>query len=326
MRILFLERGKLWSYGLPDGLRDLGHHVRTSGPVTRRALVSLIESYKPNLLVSVGWGPDHTKTKQRLMRNLATLYRIPLIYWSLEDPNFTEVFTIPLLKRMKPDYTFSISAKSSKRFQDMGFPSAHLDYAFHPKVHFRTEVKKKFRTDIVVVANAYPDVLRKYKKLYRNQSIRTLIRPLLMNGYNIDFYGRNWSRMKPFIGCSIPKKSIKGYIPYKDANKVFSSAKIVLGLQNYTDMVTQRTYETLGSGGFFLTCDTSAIRALLSPGRDVVVSSSPNETLRKVRYYLANTQEREQIRRNGRRAITRHNYTNRARFMMNELRKRGLVQ
>ena len=325
MKILFLERGKLWSYGLPDGLRDLGHQVRTSGTVTRQNLVRQLKSYKPDFLVSVGWGPDHTKSKQRLMRKLATRYRVPLIYWSTEDPIFTDVFTLPLLKRMKPDYTFSISAKTAARFRHLGYPSAHMDYAFHPKVHRRTGIKRKYQTDIAVVANAYPDVLRKYQKLYRNQSIRILLRPLLLNGYKIDFYGRNWSRMKPILGCSIPKKSIKGHIPYKDANKVFSSAKIVLGLQNYTDMVTQRTYETVGSGGFFLTCNTPAVRALLHPGRDVAVSSTPQETLKKVRFYLAHASEREKIRRNGRRAIARHTYTSRARFMLSKLRKQALI-
>ncbi|MFX3634036.1 MAG: glycosyltransferase [Candidatus Pristimantibacillus sp.] len=325
MRILFLERGELWSYGLPDGLRDLGHQVQTSGPVHKRKLIRKLSSFKPDLLVSVGWGPDHTTTKQRLVRSLATQYQIPLVYWSTEDPNFTEVFTLPLLRRMKPDYTFTISAKTAKRFHKLGYPAAHLEYAYHPKVHYRTKAQKKYQADIVVVANAYPDVLRKYPKLYRNKSIRILVSPLLRKGYRIHFYGRNWSRMKPFLGYSISKKFIKGPIPYKDANKVFSSAKIVLGLQNYTDMVTQRTYETLGSEGFFLTNDTPAVRKILEPGRDVAVSSSPQETLRKVRFYLDNANEREQIRRNGRRAISMHNYTTRARFMLSTLRRRGLI-
>nr|WP_084174780.1 glycosyltransferase [Paenibacillus xylanexedens] len=326
LRILFLERGKLWSYGLPHGLRDLGHQVRASGPVQERTLRQQLRSYKPHLLVSVGWGPDHTRKQQRLVRRLATEYRTPLIYWSTEDPNFTEVFTLPLLKRMKPDYTFTISEKTAYRFQQMGYPAAYLDYAFHPKVHYRTRIKKKYQTDIAVVANAYPDVLKKYPKLYRNKSLRILVRPLLKEGYRIHFYGHNWSRMKSILGCDIPSKWIKGHISYKNANQVFSSAKIMIGLQNYTDMLTQRTYETLGSSGFFLTCDTPAVRGILKPGRDVAVSSTPAETLRKVRYYLKNESERERIRRNGRSAIARHNYTARARFMLSTLRKKGVIE
>nr|WP_302055911.1 glycosyltransferase [Paenibacillus sp. A3M_27_13] len=323
---MFLERGKLWSYGLPDGLRDLGHQVKASGPVEQGRLIRLLTSFKPDLLVSVGWGPDHTKAKQRMVRTTATQHQIPLVYWSTEDPNFTNVFTLPLLRWMKPDHTFTISEKTAKRFRKLGYSADYLDYAFHPKVHFRAKIKPKYRTDIAVVANAYPDVLRKYPKLYRRQSLRILVRPLLKHGYRIDFYGRNWSRMKPFLGRSIPKGSMKGYISYKKANQVFSSAKIVLGLQNYTDMLTQRTFETLGSEGFFLTSDTPAVRALLKPGRDVVVSSSPAQTLEKVRYYLKHEKEREQIRRSGRRAIAKQNYTERAKFMLSVLRKKGLLK
>lgn len=325
MKILFLEGGRLWTYGLPDGLRDLGHEVRASGPVRKTALIRQLSAFKPDLLVSVGWGPDHTWAKQRLMRSLATRYGIPLVYWSTEDPNFTKVFTLPLLKRMKPDYTFTISAKTAAAFRRMGFPAAYMDFAFHPNVHHRTGVYKRYRADIAVIANAYPDVLRKYPRLYRNRALRILVSPLLEQGYRIAFYGRNWHRMASFFGRPVPKAFIKGYIPYRDAAKVFSSAKIVLGLQNYTDMLTQRTYETLGSGAFFLTCDTPAVRARLKPGRDVAVSAGPAETLRKVRYYLRRDKERETIRRNGRRAIAPDNYTARARFMLRTLKKAGVL-
>ncbi|MFF2479678.1 glycosyltransferase [Paenibacillus sp. NPDC058071] len=326
MNILFLERGKLWSYGLPDGLRDLGHNVKMSGPVEEGRLIRLLTSFKPNLLISVGWGLDHTKSKQRMVRKLATQFKIPLVYWSTEDPNFTKVFTLPLLRRMKPDHTFTISEKTAKKFKKMGYAADFLDYGYHPKVHFRTKIRAKYQTDIAVIANAYPDVLRKYPKLYRRQSLRILVHPLLKHGFRIDFYGRNWSRMKPFLGRSIPKSSIKGHIPYKKVNEVFSSAKIVLGLQNYTDMLTQRTFETLGSEGFFLTSDTPAVRALLKPGRDVVVSSSPIQTLEKVRYYLKHEKERERIRLNGRRAIAKHTYTERAKFLLYVLQKKGLLK
>ncbi|WP_339208214.1 glycosyltransferase [Paenibacillus sp. FSL K6-3182] len=325
LNILFLERGQIWSHGLPDGLRDLGHKVRMSGPVSSSSLSNLLPSFKPDLLINVGWGPDQTEQNQKRMRAFATKYKIPLIYWSTEDPNFTKTFTLPLLKRMKPDFTFTISAKTAVAFRKQGFPAAYLDFAYHPNIHKRIPPDLKYAADIAVVANAYPDVLRKYPKLYRRKSIEILIRPLLQSGKKIDFYGKNWSRMKPFIGQNIPKKHIKGPIPYKHANKVYSSAKIILGLQNYTDMVTQRTYEVVGSGGFLLTCNTPATRRLLKAGRDAAISSSPKETLKLVRYYLENDLEREKIRFAGQKNIRKHHYTNRARSMLSTLRKQGII-
>ncbi|MBP1989184.1 CgeB family protein [Paenibacillus eucommiae] len=324
MRILFLERGKLWSYGLPDGFRELGHMVRMSGPVTSSNVAKHLNVFKPDLLISVGWGPDHTRPKQQLVRKLATQYKIPLVYWSTEDPNFTQAFTIPLLQTMNPDFVFTISSKTAARFRKMGYRSAHLDFAYHRNVHQSTKPIAKYRSDIAVVANAYPDVLRKYPLLFRRKALEILIRPLLKHGLRIDFYGRDWHRMAPFLGAAIPKKWLHGPIAYKDAHKVYSSAKIILGLQNYKDMVTQRTYEVLGSRGFMLTCDTPAIHRLLKPGREIAVSSTPQQTVLKVRYYLENQQAREEIQKQGRKAIDPHHYKNRAQTMLSTLHKQGL--
>lgn len=326
MKILFLERGKLWSYGLPDGLRDLGHQVSISGPVSETSLVKQIHSFKPHLLISVGWGPDHTIYKQHLMRRIATTYGIPLIYWSTEDPNFTSEFTLPLIKRMRPDYIFTISKQTAKKFHTLGYPSAHLDFAYHPKIHFRTEIKPSHKADIAVVANAYPDVLRRYPRLYRHSAIDILIKPLISSGHKIHFYGKDWDKMGDYLGKELPKSFIKGKIPYKHANQVYSSAKIMIGLQNYRHMLTQRTYEILGSSGFLLTCNTPAVQRLLRTHHDAAISSSGKETLSLVHYYLKHDREREKVRRNGRHTIAAENYKNRAAHFMDVLQDEGIIR
>lgn len=325
MRILFFENGTIWSRGLPDGLRDLGHTVRMSGPLTKRRIPAILASFRPHLIVNVGWGPDHIGKKQIWMRKWARAARIPLVYWSTEDPHFTKRFTLPLIRRMRPDYVFTISAKTARTFRKLGIAAAHLDFAFHPSLHRRLKPSKKYACDIAVVANAYPSVLRKAPGHFRRKAIRILIRPLLQHGIRIDFYGRDWDKMKPYLGRRIPRRWIHGYLPYRDASKVYSSAKIVLGLQNYRDMVTQRTYEIAGSGGFLLTCNTPGVRKLLKPGHEVAVTSSPAQTVRMVRRYLKDAAGRERIRRLGRKAIAKHSYTHRARFMLRVLRRRGMI-
>lgn len=326
MKILFLERGKLWSYGLPDGLRDLGHLVRMSGPVTETSLVKQIHSFTPDLLISVGWGPDHTVYKQHLMRRLAAKYKIPLVYWSTEDPNFTNEFTLPLIQRMKPDYIFTISKQKAKEFRKLGYPSAYLDFAYHPNIHYKTKIKPAYQADIAVVANAYPDVLQKYSRLYRRRAIDILIKPLISSGYNVDFYGKDWDKMGRYLGKPIPKRWLRGKIPYNKANQVYSSAKIIIGLQNYRHMLTQRTYEILGSSGFLLTCSTPAVRRLLRPHVDAAISSSARETLSLVKYYLQHDQARERVRGNGRRIISAENYKSRAAKLLSVLKNEGIIR
>lgn len=260
------------------------------------------------------------------MGKFAKAANIPLIYWATEDPNFTKEYTLPLIRRMKPNFIFTISAKTAEHYRKMGLPAAHMDFAFHSSIHRRLKPNKKYESDIAVVANAYPEVLQKYPKHYRRRAINILLRPLLKKGMRVDFYGSNWDKMGQYLGRRIPRRWIHGKIPYKDANRVYGSTKIMLGPQNYPDMVTQRTYEILGSSGFLLTCNTPGIRKLLKPGRDVIAASSPNETIRLVKRYLKDSKGRERIRKQGRMTIAKHNYKNRAKFMLRVLRQHGLLK
>ncbi|WP_079914694.1 glycosyltransferase [Paenibacillus sp. 32352] len=326
MKILFLESGPIWSRGLTDGLRDLGHNVKISGPLTKKKIASLISSYKPQLLMTVGWGPEQTKEKQRWMRQYASISGIPLIYWSTEDPNFTAEFTLPLIRRMKPDFVFTISARTAAYYRKLGIRAAHLDFGFSPSIHRRVKPLQKYRHKIAVVANAYPQVLSRYPKHFRRKALNLLIRPLLSAGIRVDFYGADWEKMKPYLGKTVPRGWIHGKLPYQNANQVYSSSQIMLGLQNYRDMVTQRTYEILGSGGFLLTIDTPGVRRVGKPGRDFAVSTSPEDTVRLVHHYLEHPSARERIRRQGNRTVYRHNYTNRAKRMLSILRRTGLLK
>lgn len=83
----------------------------------------------------------------------------------------------------------------------------------------------------------------------------------------------------------IPKDWIHGPMHYLETCKVYNSADIIIGLQNYQELITQRTYEILGSGGFLLTLDTLGVRGLFKPGKDLITVSSPKETLQAIQYF-----------------------------------------
>ncbi|MCZ8513593.1 glycosyltransferase [Paenibacillus filicis] len=326
MKVLFLESNPVWIHTLPKGFRDAGHRVKISGPLTQDNIPRMIESFRPDLIVSMGWGPEQTEEKQLWIREHVKASGIPHVYWATEDPNFTSRFTMPLIKKMQPDFVFTISPKKVKFYRKRGIKAARLDFAYHSSVHRKTKPRAKYRSSIAVVANAYPEVLKQYPGHYRIKSIRTLIRPLIRQGIRVDFYGRDWDKMKPILGKDIPGNWIHGYLPYKKAYKVYSSSDIMIGLQNYQDMVTMRTYEILGSSGFLLTSDTPGVRRLVRPGKDLIVSSSPKETLRLVRRYLKENKLRERIKRQGRRSIAVQNYKQRARTMMAVLKRNRIVK
>jgi len=326
MRILFLESGEIWSNSLARGFTANGHDVFISGPIHQENLSKTIETFKPNFAITIGWGEEHTKIKQHLIRQMMETYKIPLVYWAVEDPAYTEVWSIPLINTIKPDFVFTICPDTVDTYKQLGIPSDYLDFGYEESIHHPIESDSKFETQIAIVANAYPDILESYPEHFRHRSLDILIRPLLKENIRIDFWGRNWSEMGEYFGVKIPKEWIHGFLSYADANKVYGSAKIVLGLQNYPNLLTQRTYEILGSGGFLLTVDTPGVRKRFIPGIDLETSLTPEETLQKVNYYLNHSEKRSEIQTRGRKSVERHSYKSRANQIISTLIEKNILK
>lgn len=325
MRILFLESSQIWIYALPQGFKDAGHQVMISGPLTAKNIPQMISEFQPNLIVTIGWGIENNQQKQEWIKKYIYEAGIPLIYWAVEDPAFTETWSLPLIRRMQPDFVFSISAASVDLYRQQGIKAAYMDFGYHSSVHSPVEAHSQYQCSIAVVANAYPDILNKYPNHYRLTSLYALVRPLLQKNIRIDFWGRDWESMQAILGVDIPKEWIHGFLPYKEARYVYNSADIILGLQNYTFQVTQRTFEILASGGVLLTNDTPGVSALFEPGKDLIVTSSPEETVKKVQYYLDSPEKRELIANQGRIAVGKYSYRNRADYILKVLFEQGVL-
>ncbi|MGE7675063.1 glycosyltransferase family protein [Lysinibacillus sp. NPDC094403] len=319
MRILFLESGEIWTNSLARGFQADGHDILISGSINNEDLSKMIEDFNPDFAITIGWGSEHTKDKQKIIRKQMVSHKIPLVYWAVEDPAYTDVWSIPLVNNIKPDFIFTLCPDTVETYKQLGIPSDHLDFGYEETIHHPTNVHPEYESDIAIVANAYPDILHKYPEHYRHSSLDILIKPLLMENIRIDFWGNNWDKMGDYFGFEIPNEWIHGFLNYNDANKVYSSAKILLGLQNYPDLLTQRTYEILGSGGFLITVDTPGVRKNFIPGKDLVVSLSPEETVQKIKYFLNHSQKRSQVQIQGRKTVQDHSYKTRAKQMIKTL-------
>lgn len=325
MKILFLESHPMWIYGLPNGFRDAGHQVLVSGPLTKENLPRMLKEFTPDLIFSMGWGPENSSLeKQQLIKTYVKSSKIPHVYWATEDPTHTESFTIPFLKNIQPDFVFTICRSNVSYYQSLGINAEHLDFGFHSSIHKPTKPYENYKGKIAVVANAYPNKLKIYKNHYRHESLNTLIKPLLNANIRIDFYGKYWDEMKPFLGMEIPKDWLHGYIPYTEANKVYSSNDIIIGIQNHPTQLNQRIYEILGSGGFLVTNNTPEINRLFNTGQDLIASSSPEETLQLVQYYLKHPEERNAIKAKGAATVESHSYKHRAEYIIDVLNKQGV--
>ncbi|PFN82002.1 peptigoglycan-binding protein LysM [Bacillus sp. AFS076308] len=326
MKILFLESHPIWIYGLPNGFKEEGHTVMISGPLSKDNISEMLDLFKPDLIIYLGWTNEHSKEKWPWIREAIKKTTIPLVYWATEDPLHTENFTKPLINAVKPDFVFTVTPSLCEKYEKLGFKADHLDFGYHQSVHYPVQPFNNYRCDIAVVANAYPDYLKKNPESFRAEALRTLIKPLIKKGIRVDFWGNHWDKMGEYIGSDIPTNWIHGYLDYRDAYKVYSSAKIVIGLQNSSKQLTMRTFEILGSGGVLLTTDTPAVREKFTPGQDLIVSSGRKETVSKIQEYLKNDLERQQIRENGQKAVQDHSYRNRAKRILEVLENRGILR
>lgn len=327
MRVLFLESHPMWIHGLPNGFRDAGHKVKVSGPLDKHTIYKLINDFVPDLVITMGWGPENSsKFKQQWIFEYTKKFNIPHVYWATEDPTSTEIFTLPYIQRTRPDFVFTICLDMVEVYKEKGIPAEHLDFGYHPIVHHPMDRDPRYYAPVALVANGYPKKLSYLPEHFRHKSLNTLIKPLLENNIRINFYGRYWDEMKDILGVDIPSEWIHGYIDYTDANKVYSSSDIIIGLQNLPTQLTQRTYEILGSGGLLLTNDIPEIHRVFKAGKDLITSSSPEETVKLVNYFLQHFEMREKIRENGRKAVKKYSYEKRAEYMIDILKEYGIFR
>lgn len=325
MRILFWENNPMWIFGLPNGFRDLGHEVKNCDLLNEKELSEIITIFKPELIITIGWTNATTGERVGYIRKYAKNFKIPHVYWATEDPTHTFKFTLPLIQRMQPDFVFTICPLRVNYYKKLGIKSAYMDFGFHPKANHFIENVEGDRYSIAVVANGYSKNLKLYPEHYRIKSIKALISPLIKNNIRVDFWGWGWEEMDDFIGGYIPREWIHGKLPYTETSKIYSSSKIILGLQNHRTQITQRTYEILASKGFLLTSDTPAIRQLFRPNKDLIVSSCEEETLELIKYYIKNDEKREIVRNQGNKSVSIHSYLNRAQYMLEILYENNIL-
>ncbi|MFP4698259.1 MAG: glycosyltransferase [Eubacteriales bacterium] len=324
MKIYCLESHPVFAYSLPKGLESLGHEVKYSGNIELEKLVKTIKTFKPDLLLMLGWSKEHRKNKLKIVSACRQYFNIPIVYWATEDPTHMPYFTLPLIKILKPSYVFSICKDSVEKYRKIGILSSHLDFGYEPSVFYtKPEMEKKY--DITLVANAYPELFNSNKNHFRKNSFNQLIIPILEKGLRIDFFGRKWEDLSEVLELDIPKEWIHGYIPLLELNDIYNKSKIILGLQNHKTQVTQRTYEVLGAGGFFITNNTLAVNEHFKPGEHLITVNDESEVIKKVEYYLTNDQEREIIKKKGNLEVENHTYKERAKVFIDLLEKNNII-
>lgn len=309
-KILFIDVDHQYLLGLPAGFEKQGCKVQILYDIVEKELEQVLVKYQPDLVVTAGWTKIHTDKKLEILGRMVEKHRLSHAYWATEDSRWTDKWSLPYIKATKPEYIFTIDREAVPFYHQLGLKACYLPWACNPKFHRPAEPVEKYKCDIALVATAGVTW-----SSYRRDSARILLKPLVERGYDVAIWGKRWDKLDPdIVGFNVDSRHLKGKISYLETNRVYSSAKIILGFQNVTTELTSRTYEIMGARGFLLAPATTAVLEKFRPGTHLAVTRSEDETLRLVDYYLNQDEERNTIALEGQRAVYsyRNTYSNRA--------------
>jgi spore maturation protein CgeB len=310
IRVLFFSHNSKYTLGLPQGFRELDCPVFVLRNLNRSSIIEAVDQFRPDLMITTGWACSRQKREHidKLVKR-AVKYKVKHVYWATEDPRWTEECSFKCIEIYKPDAVMTIHPESINKYRDLGLPVGHLDFGCNRSFNKSEPPSRKYAYDVALVGNG-----GKAWKSYRKDSVQILLKPLVEKGYDVAIWGSRWNHFnEELMGFKIPKHMIKGELHYEETNKVYNSAKIIIGLQNDQTMLTSRTFEVLGSGGFLLTVPTQSVNNLFTNNFHLTCSSSPVDTVRLVDYFLKNEAERHEVARNGQLEVySKHTYKERA--------------
>lgn len=313
-RILFFAHSSKYTLGLPQGFRELSCPVFVLRDLSRSSIIDAVDHFRPEIMITTGWNyRSYKRVHIEELTKRTSKYKVKHVYWATEDPRWTKECSFKFIEIYKPDAVMTIHPESVNKYRELGLLAGHLDFGCNPEFNKYEPPSSKYDYDVALIGTGG----REWRS-YRKDSVKILLKPLVERGFNIAIWGKRWDRFnEELMGFKIPRHMIKGQLPYEKTNKVYNSARIILGLQNYQDMLTSRTFEVLGSGGFLLTVPTQAVNKLFINNVHLSCASSPEDTVDIANYFLKNTAARQGIARNGQQEVyLKHNYKERARQIL----------
>ncbi|WP_026478017.1 CgeB family protein [Alkaliphilus transvaalensis] len=304
-KILILDHRTYCINSLGDSLAQLGHKIMYQPSWNLKEVEKGISYFNPDILVTVGYNRRLFSKFIDLVPKLCKKYQLFHIYWATEDIINFEEWSLPYVKRTKPDLVWTIHPKCISKYAKLGIPSSYFNFGFNPRIFPPKKKTEKEIYDISFVGSTHL-----FKKTYRFDSLDHLLFPLVKSNEKVHIWGSNWKRdgaiIKREFNVDVPREWLKGYVLYGNSGYIYRSSKIVLGVQNAEDQVTQRTFEILGSGAFMIASKTKAMSALFEDKKELVLSSSPEETKALIAYYKDKPALRYEIGANARKKVMKN--------------------
>lgn len=127
--------------------------------------------------------------------------------------------------------------------------------------------------------------------------------------FDLGLWGKNWKKKVSEKNPLYEK--IRGEAFGRDIPKIYNASKIVINRHTpFTDYgINMRTYEAAGCGTFQLVDKKKGILKLFKEGESIVIYNNVTDLKKKIKYYLKNDIERENIAdRSRQRVLKDHKY------------------
>ncbi|MDF3001060.1 MAG: hypothetical protein K0Q48_1179 [Bacillota bacterium] len=328
MKVLILGN-RLFSVDMLWGFLKAGCDAQIISASNENQIQQIFSTTDADLLITLGT-PIELKAEVMKVVGSSRPQHMKYIHWDtdgISSKYFSSVsgdgIEMDVIYNSKPDLVLTMCPEMRELIIEKGFPCEMMHYAYSPVSHQPLQGYENDKYFINLIGNSYSMFVKSHPDHYRYQSLKILLKPLIENKYTIHLYGDAGyaATVKQILGMDVPTLTYHNYMPYERTCAAYNSSFINLVTQNHAHTITKRTFEILGSGGFALSADNKAIRELFVPGRDLIVSSSPEETMELVHYYEKNQDEWKKIRENAAISVENHTYKHRAEYILKLLEK-----
>lgn len=299
----------IFQLSLGDALQQLGHEVRYLGEFDAEELDAEIQDFQPEMIVDMGWDvwqqDKYYLGELTPIRNVIRKHRVFHLYFAEEDWLHFDRWSKRYCEIMLPNFILTRSPLTIRRYEEMGIKATYFDVGYNPNFHKPGPPDNRYLCDVAVVANGNFTLGE-----FRYRSIHDLIVPLAESkDWDVKIWGRDWVNLDwCYPNTKLPSSILQGKLPFTETPAVYRSAKISVSIQTCNDQLSNRTMDILACGGLLLTSATKAVREKLRPGINCLATSSPEETIKMIDYYLEHEDERQRIADAGLRVAERFAY------------------
>ncbi|MFC4076932.1 CgeB family protein [Salinithrix halophila] len=337
MRLFFITSGSgsFLSHLDPDvidGFRELQKKKKNfhfgffrTGKTPFNQLSKKIQAFRPDvILVFIG---KNSHIIQLVLPRLRKI-NVPTGVWVVDDP-----YDLYRSQRLVQPYDFVVTQETSclpfyRRFNK---PSFHIPLGVNP-LRYRplgSGLSEEYESDICFIGNAFPSRVRLIDAIAS-----------YLQKKNVLLMGKWWDRLKHYD--QLKPNIINRWMPHSEAVKYYNGAKIVLNLhashnetvarnRNHLNLPAQtpnnRTFEIAACGSFQLATRRPGFPRMFRMGSEMICYRGPRDLIRKLRYYLAHDEIRQQVaQRAYRRTLRQHTYAARLEKLVRALEDSRFIQ